>query len=801
MTMRIGPIELENPQIQAPNRQKVSDYFKPIVNKDNLVYTPVGQVPTSYSVKLAVPTHIYKQIEGISEWTAPYPIVLDELSQDMLGISGWGFIGNVKLEDNQNPETVIMSCDVAIIELDENTFLKMDYTTGKESGTVIEKTYPDTVDESLFSDLFAGTLVDTNNNWDAQITGNFSGTGITIDTNRLKLSGTTTSGGKRGTVFMTSQECFKAPFKMDFDMDWSKFATRNSYEMRVMFCPEKPVSIDDYLTNDFVCAYLYSKSTYCNLHFSAKIDGKASKELVTYDGLTNGSENTPRIRFEVQSNGKLTIYKNTDGSKDSSGNYIYTQVWGASNPGWDFDEGLYVVVGFSNWNNATETVYCQDISLYTTINTTPQNVVPVPPGATLIDTDHPFYRDTEEGRIYLYKNPSDIIPLQLSFDEWDNGSIKVFNSNNESSEYRRVYNDENVFTPTSWYASNGLIQLSTDNSNINFKYWQKNYYTNLCPSTLATGGNDGGSASNITKSYSPTVTISTDWGYLGSNSIKVTPIGTQNNEGVTSGSQSVTPGQNYVAQVVLHGTAGKQYCIYMQMDTTPYTSFFTPTYQLVTLTGGVDTFTFVGTCPTGVTSARVVISTNTTGDTTPFYVGKVIWFNGTSIPDTVMNLDDGDLGEWTLLDQFQLSKSGVIQPISYVKPLFINSERCIIQINDTYWWLLRGKQHVIINHTGTDIAYTKKTYYNVGKTVYTPGTGDQVNMTSAFYCNVYNSTDVYMLQIVQAVPTKILSNLIPSTEYTGMGWFNSNLDPDSNSNGYVMLAREFFNVVDTKITK
>lgn len=633
MTMRIGPIELENPQIQIPNRQKVSDYFKPAVNKDNIVYTPVGQVPTSYSVKLAVPTHIYKQIEGISEWTTPYPIVLDELSVDMLGISGWGFIGNVKIEYNQNPTTVIMSCDVAIIEQDENAYLKMDYTNGKESGSTIQITYPDMVNETVFTDHFGG--FDTDSAWEVPISSGLTGASITAPagTGKLKLTGSATANNVEGSIFTTTQDSISVPFTMDFNMEWVRYAAKYGNSMRIGLFTEKPVNMNDFYNNDNVIAYIYNKPTYCNLHFRKTI-GNKNTELTTVDTLSSSNEKSPKIRFAVDVNGKLTI------SKDTTGSGTYTQVWGSKDPGWDINDGLYIVIGFSNWGNTTETVYCADVDAYNYIKTTPRNVVPFLPGCNILNPTTSFYRDTEEGRIYLCANPSDYMIFQTSFANWDKGSVKVFNNNNEDSTYRRVFNEENVFTKTSWYASNGLLKLFTDNNNkINFQYW-----------------------------------------------------------------------------------------------------------------------------------------------------------NGTN---------------YTTLNQFDIGT------INYVKPFFISPEKCVIQINNTYWWLFRGKQHVLVNHTSTDLGYIEKTCYDCSTStegqIISPPADKKIPMLKNFYCNIWNKgigtcsapspSDDIRLQILQTSPTTIYSNKIPATEYTGLVWFDNTLDPVNNGNGYLKLAREFFNMVDTKIVK
>jgi len=477
MTMRIGPIELENPQIQTPNRQKVSDYFKPTVNKDNIVYAPVGQVPTSYSVKLAVPTHVYKQIEGISEWTAPYPIALDELSQDMLGISGWGFIGNVKVEDNQNPETVIMSCDVAIIEEDENAYLKMDYATGKESGSTIPMTYPDVINESLFSDEFTtfDTTIETGL-WEAPISGGLTGASISASGGKLNLTGTASVNKSAGIIFTATQDSIKPPFTMDFDMEWLRYATSYKHYIEIALYPDKPTSLYERGNNQWLGTLLDVAPTTAGLTVR-KVKNAQYTNLTTRDVLSS-SEKNPKLRYVVDNRGYMAVYFDTTGSG------TYNKVWGSANPGWDITEGLYVVITFWNYKNTSETCKTSSINVYDNIKTSPNNEVAVPVGCTkitpAISSGNYVYRESEEGGMYLYHNPSSEIIFQTTFSDVDKGSVKVYNNNNESSTYRRVFNEENVFTKTSWYATNGLVKLFTDSNNkINFQCWNGSAYVTL----------------------------------------------------------------------------------------------------------------------------------------------------------------------------------------------------------------------------------------------------------------------------------------------------------------------------------
>jgi hypothetical protein len=128
---------------------------------------------------------------------------------------------------------------------------------------------------------------------------------------------------------------------------------------------------------------------------------------------------------------------------------------------------------------------------------------------------------------------------------------------------------------------------------------------------------------------------------------------------------------------------------------------------------------------------------------------------------------------WNLVNTFSIGE------IYGVVPTFISSEEITIQINETTWNLKRGKCSLSVNHQFDDIQYTQKEWYfhddSFGgaaveeiKKVNQP-----VAMKYCFYANIYNTHDLFRLQIMKTLPQTINTDSIPADNNTGIGWYYS----------------------------
>jgi hypothetical protein len=423
--MQIGPIPITSAMLREHTRTKENSNITPYtVNEDNVVYRSVGPSPLIFNVKLIVPPYLYKQIEGLSEWKQIYPIVLNELYVDQLSVQGWGFIANVQLDEIINPVSHIqISFDVYIVEHDENCFLKMDYTNGIESNSTIDYTFDDVVNETVFTDHFGefDTTPDIGV-WETPVaTSSFTGS-ISSNGTKLVLSGHSATSNNGQTIFTVTQNPANIPFTMDFNLEWAGVYASYPDQLFIGLYADKPVDGGDVWANDYVQANLYVTKTSAKIYYKKRYRNTTSN-LVTPDTLSS-SETNPKIRFVVDKNGKLTIYSDTDRNGE------WTKVWGTKNPGWDINDNLYIVIGFSSWSTNTKSRYVDDIDLYNMIKTTPRNIVSFPPGCSRYQSMNSFGRNSEDGSFYACVNPNIDLIFQTTYANWDKGSVKVYNNYN-----------------------------------------------------------------------------------------------------------------------------------------------------------------------------------------------------------------------------------------------------------------------------------------------------------------------------------------------------------------------------------
>lgn len=469
--MLIGPISYD--RAIHPNFTESNDNDLTITkNEDNIVYNPPDKGVTNKTVSIRVPRYIYNQLKGISGWKTPYPIDLTEgLYIDQEGIRGYGYITKVK-RNSPLAKVVDISFDVDIIEPDEHAYLTMDYANGAEAGSVILMTYPDLVNETLFTESFS--QFDTVATWTPPISSNMTGSSIAATNGKLYLTGASTTDKLWGCIFTVTQDSIKPPFTMDFDMEWVRYATTYLNQFEVGLYPIKPTTSTEVSQNDHINAAIRANPTATTLIMGKRINGTPTS-LTKMDILDSSTEKNPYLRFVVDAKGYLTIYADPDNSGDISSN----KVWGPANPRWDISEGLYISLAFWNTKNVSETVKINAIDVYNYVKTTPSNVVCMPANAKVIEVNN-NHRNTEEGTIGYYLNPSGGLLFKTNFDDFFKGSVKIFNNYNEASTYRQVFNEDNVFTRDSWYVKNGLVKLNcNENNNVVFSYWDGSGYTEL----------------------------------------------------------------------------------------------------------------------------------------------------------------------------------------------------------------------------------------------------------------------------------------------------------------------------------
>jgi len=114
--------------------------------------------------------------------------------------------------------------------------------------------------------------------------------------------------------------------------------------------------------------------------------------------------------------------------------------------------------------------------------------------------------------------------------------------------------------------------------------------------------------------------------------------------------------------------------------------------------------------------------------------------------------------------------------INLIRPLFINSERIVMQVNGIKLTMLRSSPVVTMEHPNDAVTYTLRDRYALASgTISGPGAGTDIAMTANtdYYCPIYdNAAATYQLLICKKDPTTIKSDSLPAG-LTGVGWMLS----------------------------
>ena len=129
-------------------------------------------------------------------------------------------------------------------------------------------------------------------------------------------------------------------------------------------------------------------------------------------------------------------------------------------------------------------------------------------------------------------------------------------------------------------------------------------------------------------------------------------------------------------------------------------------------------------------------------------------------------------GGWVELNRFDYGTA-----INLIRPIFINSERVVLQINDTKVTMLRSSPIVTLEHPNTTLTYTLRDTYTRGSgTISSPGAGADIAMTADtdYWCTIYNAASpTSQLLIGKQYKSTIKSDSLPAASKTAIGWFKN----------------------------
>jgi hypothetical protein len=115
--------------------------------------------------------------------------------------------------------------------------------------------------------------------------------------------------------------------------------------------------------------------------------------------------------------------------------------------------------------------------------------------------------------------------------------------------------------------------------------------------------------------------------------------------------------------------------------------------------------------------------------------------------------------------------------IDLIRPLYISSEKVVLQINSTKWTMLRSSPIVTVEHPTEILQYTLRDRYVTGSgTTSAPAADADIDLTADtdYYVKIHdNASDSYSLVLGFKDPTTIKSDSIPvASNPVGIGWFN-----------------------------
>jgi len=150
---------------------------------------------------------------------------------------------------------------------------------------------------------------------------------------------------------------------------------------------------------------------------------------------------------------------------------------------------------------------------------------------------------------------------------------------------------------------------------------------------------------------------------------------------------------------------------------------------------------------------------------------------------------------WTYL------RNLAIGTIRHMQMVYTSPEKCILQINRSYWTMWRGKPFIMVEHPHNSITFSRGNCYDHDGIINSIYANDlDVTMQTLPYCNIWSMGTgtcttpdpavKYRLQILKNTPCTIKSNSIPADSITGIGFYDDDISP-FNPNGALYNAAEF----------
>lgn len=505
--------------------------------------------------------------------------------------------------------------------------------------------------------------------------------------------------------------------------------------------------------------------------YNYDVQGWAWSDFIRYNMIISSIPSGDyECKVEVDKEGYFSIYRNNT--------LIYTSPIQVPLTG-GFQAGMLFSIVDPNNTKTTYSLTLKDFEAYETVPY-PHQVI-LPPGAEVINTPDD-YRASRFGNMPVFLNPARGEEFTIDPSLYDKGGPMLWSSENEFSDRRRVFSQEEILNLDNFELENGIIQIKQSQDTIQLS----NYICKLTENqaTLNTnltglGGYSENTSHTFTRDTSkydgPPASAKITSNYSGSQYVGINIID-------PTSKVEVLPNNEYYgwAMVATDKIGGAT----VSIDILWFDSL--GTYLSTSSSGGglvrsdFEKIEVTGTSPATAAIAYILVVASDLSS------GESLWY------------DSGDLWGWELQEEISIGES-----LNQLKIEEINRELITLRINRTTWTMRRGDPVLKIQHPYNALDLTLATcYYHDATTTSAPAADADISMLVDNYCLKWDKgsgtcaspspSQDWRILILQTNPTTIKSDSIPATAETGIGIFDNRETPTDPS-GYLGLAGFFVN--------
>jgi hypothetical protein len=464
---KIGPIQLEHGYL--------TDSSDPGIGDGSEKFTVICSPAEAYQIRgLATPTlknqygnRSYINFEEPNWGLLPIDASVDLVDNTFITYRGIGYLLNKVTIVSESPFTTTLELEVEEILPNLLDYLRMDYTTGINDGTLQLTNYLPLAKTDRLNDTFSS--LDTSTVWypsvaSTNFTGSFAASG-----GKLVASGVSGTTQVNAGEFIVNRTVFTPPFTVEATLEWTAQGSNTNHTFSLSLFPSKPVTWADYYTTNNLVRIVISVTPKTVYYYVQKYVGNKWTNVVKLPLTT--AQKTPNFRITISSAKKLSV------DVDKSGGTTWSNICSNVSIS-DVGNAPYnLVYGFVNNSTVSKTCNSASVEVYNYDAITPLNVVSLPVSTPI--TTPTFTRASEDGNINCYATPTGDLIYSTTIDNFYKGTVKGWNTNYADSVARLVTDKSPTLDPLKFYITNGLIKLTTTSTGVKLSYWNGSSYTDL----------------------------------------------------------------------------------------------------------------------------------------------------------------------------------------------------------------------------------------------------------------------------------------------------------------------------------